>query len=83
MHGSRKLTIPNNVSLAPLPPYSPELNPAERVWLFLRERFHFFRVLDDQEAVIDACCDTWNTLAAETGRFRSLSNCPWITRVSS
>ncbi len=46
-HGSKKLTVPNNVSLAPLPPYSPELNPAERVWLFLRERFHFFRVLDD------------------------------------
>ncbi len=38
-HGSKKLTVPNNVSLAPLPPYSPELNPAERVWLFLRERF--------------------------------------------
>ncbi len=30
-HGSKKLTAPNNVSLAPLPPYSPELNPAERV----------------------------------------------------
>ncbi len=28
-HGSKKLTVPNNVSLAP-PPYSPELNPAER-----------------------------------------------------
>ncbi len=56
-HGSKKLTVSNNVSLAPLPPYSPELNPAERVWLFLRERFLSFRVLDDQEAVIDACCD--------------------------
>ncbi len=40
-HGSKKLTVPNNVSLAPLPPYSPELNPVERVWLFLRERFLF------------------------------------------
>ena len=29
-HGSKKLTVPNNVSLARLPPYSPELNPAER-----------------------------------------------------
>jgi transposase len=38
-HGSKKLTVPNNVSLAPLPPYSPELNPADRIWLLLRERF--------------------------------------------
>ncbi len=38
-HDSKKLTVPNNVSLARLPPYSPELNPAERVWLLLRERF--------------------------------------------
>ncbi len=82
-HGSKKLTVPNNVSLAQLPPYSPELNPVERVWLFLRERFLSFRVLDDQEAVIDACCDAWNALAAETGRLKSLSSYPWITKVSS
>ncbi len=42
-----------------------------------------FRVLDDQEAVIDACCDAWNALAAETGRLQSLSSYPWITKVSS
>ncbi len=82
-HGSKKLTVPNNVSLAPLPPYSPELNPVERVWLFLRERFLSFRVLDDWEAIIDACCDAWNALAAETGRLNSLSSYPWITKVSS
>ena len=82
-HGSKKLTVPNNVSLAPLPPYSPELNPAGRVWLFLRERFLSFRVLDDQEAVIDACCVAWNALAAETGRLKSICSYPWITKVSS
>ncbi len=82
-HGSKKLIVPNHVSLAPLPLYSPELNPVERVWLFLRERFLSFRVLDDQEAVIDACCDASNALAAETGRIKSLSSYPWITKVNS
>ena len=38
---------PRNVTLALLPPYSPELNPVERVWLYLRERFLSLRVLDD------------------------------------
>jgi hypothetical protein len=37
-HVAHALRIPDNVTLVLLPPYSPELNPVERVWLFLRER---------------------------------------------
>ncbi len=37
-HTSQALVVPDNVSLLRLPPYAPELNPVERVWLFLRER---------------------------------------------
>ena len=58
-HDERALTVPDNVTLALLPPYSPELNPVERVWLYLRERFLSLRVLDDTEAIIDACCQAW------------------------
>ena len=47
-HDERALTVPDNVTLALLPPYSPELNPVERVWLYLRERFLSLRVLDDR-----------------------------------
>ena len=49
-HDERALTVPDNVTLALLPPYSPELNPVERVWLYRRERFLSLRVLDDTEA---------------------------------
>jgi hypothetical protein len=38
-HGSKALRVPSNITLVPLPPYSPELNPVERVWLYLKERF--------------------------------------------
>jgi len=34
-HGER-LTVPDNITLLPLPPYSPELNPMENVWDYLR-----------------------------------------------
>ena len=37
-HASHELKIPDNVLLFSLPPYSPELNPVERVWLDLRAR---------------------------------------------
>jgi hypothetical protein len=32
-HGAKALKVPGNLTLVPLPPYSPELNPVERVWL--------------------------------------------------
>ena len=82
-HHPRALNLPENLTLVPLPPYSPELNPVERVWLYLRERYLSLRVLDDTEAVIEACCTAWNALAAEPGRIRTLCAYPWITKVSS
>ena len=79
----RRLAVPANVTLAPLPPYSPELNPVERVWLHLRERFLSLRVFADYQAIVDACCAAWNRLVAEPGRLRSLGDQPWIRNVSS
>jgi hypothetical protein len=45
-HDSRALSVPANVTLVALPPYSPELNPVERVWLYLKERFLSHRLHD-------------------------------------
>ncbi len=64
------------------PPYSPELNAIERVWLYLRERFLSHRVFEDAEGIIDACCQAWNALLAETGRVRSLATLPGASRVN-
>ena len=38
-HGAKGLQVPESITLVPLPPYSPDLNPVERVWLDLREGF--------------------------------------------
>ena len=80
---ARALAVPPNVTLVPLPPYSPELNPVERVWLHLRERFLSLRVFADYRAIVDACCAAWNRLVAEPGRLRSLCDQPWIRKVAS
>jgi len=82
-HGAKALAIPPKVTLVPLPAYSPELNPVERVWLHLRERFLSLRVFADYRAMVDACCAAWNRLVAEPGRLRSLCDQPWIRNVSS
>ena len=70
------------VTLVPLPPYSPELNPVERVWLYLRA-LPVAAHADDYDAIVDACCRAWTALTAEPGRIVSLCNYPWIAKVSS
>ena len=80
-HGANDLAVPANVTLVPLPAYSPELNPVERVWLYLKERFLSHRLLDDYDAIVDAASIAWNRLLAEAGRIKSLCSYPWIPRV--
>ena len=80
-HGARALRVPNNVTLVPQPPYSPDLNPVERVWLYLRERHLSHRLLADLNAVVEACCTAWNALTAKPGRLRSLTAYPYLEQV--
>ncbi len=75
-HTAKKLDIPRNVTLIWLPPYSPELNPVERVWLYLRERHLSHRLLDTYDAIVDALCRAWNALTTE--RIRSLTSYPYL-----
>lgn len=80
-HGARALRAPDNITLVALPPYSPELNPVERVWLYLKERFLSHRLHADYDAIADAACNAWNRLRAETGRLTSLCSYSWIPQV--
>jgi transposase len=75
------LKVPDNITLVRLPPYSPELNPIESIWLYLKERYLSHRLLDDYKAIVDAISDAWNRLMAETGRVKSLCTHPWIEEV--
>ncbi len=72
--------VPSNVTLVWLPPYSPQLNPVERIWLFLRERHLSHRQLDTYDAVVDALCRAWNALTTE--RIRSLTSHPYQEQVN-
>ena len=80
-HGAGSLVLRDNVTLVRLPPYSPELNPVERVWLHLKERFLSHRRHADYEAIVDAACEAWKRLEADAGRIKSLCSYPWIPTV--
>lgn len=68
-----KLQVPENISLLPLPPYSPELNPVENVWQFLRQNQLSNRVYETYDAIVDACCDAWNALINDPRRITSIA----------
>jgi transposase len=82
-HGKAALDVRAAITLVPLPPYSPELNLVERLWLYLKETCLSLRIFADQAAIIDACCQAWNRATTDAGRIISLCNYPWIGEVSS
>jgi transposase len=61
-HTTGKLHVPDNLSVLPLPPKSPELNPTENVWQFLRQNKLSNRIFGDDNAIVTAACEAWNSL---------------------
>ena len=70
-HTSGDLVVPENLSLIFLPPYSPELNPIERLWLHLRDNRLSHCVFQTTGEIVDACCDALE-LAARPNRTHSI-----------
>ena len=76
-HGAAALVIPDNLSLLTLPPYSPELNPVENVWQYLRANWLAIRVFDSCDAIVDACCAAWNRFANDPNTVTSITTRSW------
>jgi transposase len=76
-HGAQALVVPENITLMTLPPYSPELNPIENVWQFLRQNRLANRVFDSYEAIVNVCCEAWNALLAIPQRVASITLRDW------
>lgn len=72
-----KLRVPDNITLLHLPPYSPELNPVENVWAYLRSNKLSNRVYENYEAIVDACCNAWNWLIAQPKQITSIGTRQW------
>ena len=76
-HDSQALAIPDNITLLALPPYSPELNPVERIWHYLRSHWLANSVFRSLADIMDACETAWNRFAADPGLIRSLCAVAW------
>jgi transposase len=79
-HLSHKLAAPHNISIVPLPPKCPELNPQENIWQFMRDNWLSNRVFDNDQALIDHCCRAWNNLEAQPWNIISIGMRDWAHR---
>lgn len=77
-HVARALRVPSNITLLLLPPYSPELNPIERLWAWLRSHQLSNRIYADYTDLLNQIDRAWLTLDKPT--LQSVCNCPWIER---
>lgn len=76
-HTTEKLIVPKNMSLLFLPSRSPELNPVENVWQYLRQNWLSNRVFDNYDAIIDAACKAWNNLIEQPETITSIGMRKW------
>jgi len=72
-HTSKKLKIPENVTIVPLPPYSPEFNPVENLWYYLRSHYWAKRIYADYDALrLAAAVDAWQKAALNKETVKSV-----------
>ena len=76
-HQSKRLLVPANITLMPLPAKAPELNPVENIWQFLRENWLSNRVFRSYEDILDQCCAAWNRLTDRPWRIMSIGLRDW------
>ena len=79
-HTAKGLDIPRNIEIVPLPPYTPEMNPIEQIWAWIRQ--HGFRneAFQNLDKVVDRLCDTILSLSADI--VQSIAHRNWIMPIA-
>ena len=77
-HTSRSQEVPENVTLIGLPPYSPELNPIENLWHYLRSHYWSNRSSKDWEALMEAAVAGLLAVGTDAERIKTVCAAPYI-----
>jgi transposase len=78
-HVAKALKVPDNMTLLHLPPYSPELNPVERIWAYLRSHYLSNRIYLDYDELFDQTSIAWNRL--DQTRLQSITETQWVRAI--
>jgi putative transposase len=73
--------VPDKITIVLFPPRSPELNPVENVWQFMRDNWLSNRVFTSYDDIVDHCCEAWNKLVDRPWTIMSIGMCDWADHV--
>jgi hypothetical protein len=76
-HMTPKLNVPKNITIVPLPSRSPELNPVENIWQFIRDNWLSNRIFSSGQEIVALACDAWNKLVAQPWKIMSIGMRDW------
>ena len=82
-HTSKQLKVPDHVTLVQLPAYSPELNPIENLWHYLKRHFWSNRAYQDYDALEEAAMAAWQRAVLDTELMKTVCAAPYLKRASS
>ena len=80
-HISKDVRPPSNMRLVFLPPYSPQLNPAEHVWDEIKEKWFANKVFQSLDAVESLLADALCTLEYDRERVHGMAGFDWINSI--
>ena len=67
----------DNVTIVKIPPYSPELNPCEQVWQYIKDKSLKNRCYTDYDDILRVATEAWINFTTEEGRIQSLCSRDW------
>jgi transposase len=76
-HKSRRIRVPGNITLIPLPRYAPELNSAENIWEYLRGNKLSNTVFDNYDDIVDKACQAWLFFAEDKMSVTTITARDW------
>jgi hypothetical protein len=77
-HTAGELKVPANITLLRLPPYSPELNPAENLWHYLRSHHWSNRFYKDYDDLFDAATTAWREICLDPALIKTICSAPYL-----
>lgn len=77
-HTSKQLNVPKNITLIPLPPYSPELNSMEQVWGWMKHNYLSNLCFDGYNDILDKLAIAWNAFSSNIELVKSICSRDWM-----
>lgn len=77
-HTARAVRVPANITLVKLPPYSPELNPVENLWHYLRSHHWSNRFYVSYDDLFDAATAAWRVVCLDEALIQTVCAAPYL-----